>query len=431
MKPEIGRPESLPPGVRRAVYAVFCWTNRNPRFWRLLGWVLRRWPVLSHLVPFAARRSAVQQVLTRPRSFSSTSHTPNLIAGDYLIGMDPGPRYDADRQLFDAVLSQVRPTLRQAADVEAAARIAGLAGVARHDSFDLIEDYLAWVVYAGIQPAFADAAGDIVGGARNARPDEETTRNYLREIKYVAGHLFAGRLAPLEVRQRAEVGAASLKARAHKGLGRLAAAWPGASGIGRNALLRNTVGLAWVSHPVTAQSGALAFQELLGRPGVYAELRDQAGQLGASVWTDAGFRREVRLHVLELMRFRPIFPLLARDVPRATEFESGARTNPKCPAGGSLTVLSIAASFDTHRMADADRFCPHRRWGSEADMQYMMFGYGDRRCPAREEAVDMITSAFVGLLTLPELTWADRWGARIRYDGPLISRMRLRTLRRA
>ena len=55
-----------------------------------------------------------------------------------------------------------------------------------------------------------------------------------------------------------------------------------------------------------------------------------------------------------------------------------------------------------------------------------MFGYGDRQCPAKTYAVDILTSALIGLLTLPELRLAHDDGKAIMYDGPLMSRMRVR-----
>jgi len=77
-------------------------------------------------------------------------------------------------------------------------------------------------------------------------------------------------------------------------------------------------------------------------------------------------------------------------------------------------------------MKDMDRFCPHRHWGSDDGLRYLMFGYGDRQCPAKNHAVTILTSALIGLLTLPRLRWADRRGSRIGYDGPMITRIRLR-----
>ena len=128
-------------------------------------------------------------------------------------------------------------------------------------------------------------------------------------------------------------------------------------------LERNAVGLAWISHPVTVQSGALIVQELLERPrftGISGRRPRTSEPRSGRTTISANL---VRNHVLELMRFRPIFPLLARDVPRDTEFETGARRNAPCSGGGKMTVLSIAAMFDPDAVPDSERFCPSRNWG--------------------------------------------------------------------
>lgn len=430
MKAEIGVPDASPPGVRRLGYAVFCWFNRHPMVWRTLGAALRYWPFLSRLVPFAGRRSAVLQVLSRPRSFSNTAHAVQLIAGDFQIGMDPGPEYDADKAIFDSLLASL--DVEADADAQARSRVAGLAerlrGPVAGRSFDLLEDYLMWIVLRAVQPALGAAAESVISGSRECVPDERLERDYLHELRHVAAHLFAGELAPLAVQRRAEVNAASLRARIEAMTPELSMSWPQAATAPYKAIRRTAIGLAWVSHPVTVQSGALAFQELLRRPAVYRALRRQVAALGAGAWDrrNAAFRTLVRDHVLELMRFRPVFPLLARDVPRATEYESGGRRNPVCPAGSSQTVLSISALFDAHGVPDAAAYCPHRQWGDAEPSRYLMFGYGDRQCPARTHAVDMLGSALIGLLTLPELRLTRRGSRGIRYDGPMISSMRLR-----
>lgn len=126
------------------------------------------------------------------------------------------------------------------------------------------------------------------------------------------------------------------------------------------------------------------------------------------------------------MRFRPVFPLLARDVPRETEFESGARRNPTCPAGSSVGLMSIAALFDGRGVPDVGAYRGDRAVGGvPPPWQTFMFGFGDRRCPAQEPAVAILGSALIGLLRLPRLRWADAWPRRIGYDGPMICRMNL------
>jgi cytochrome P450 len=340
--------------------------------------------------------------------------------------MDPGPTYTADRDLVQARLAAL--DVPAASDDEARRRIKSL-GQPGAGAFDLIDDYLMWVVFEAMRPLFGAATGAVVAGsATNAAQgdvDQGLQREYLLEIRYVAGQLLAGSLATLDLRRRAESSGDALQARIDRVTGLIGAAW-GVKSSSED-IERNAVGLAWISHPVTVQSGALVVQELLGREKVHEQLRSRARDLGDSrVWTDPDFRKAVRNHVLELMRFRPIFPLLARDVPRDTEMQTGARSNAKCPGGGKVSLLSIAALFDPSAVPHSGRFCPNRDWGSEDALRYLMFGYGYRQCPARDYAVDILTSALIGLLTLPRLQLARGDGKAIAYEGPLMSCMRMR-----
>lgn len=421
MKVSTGNPDAMPPGLRSLSYGAFCWLNRHIVVLRGIGALLRLWPSFGGRFGLAARASAVKGVLTRPRSFSNHAHAPNLAAGDYMIAMDPGPVYDADRALLETRLAGLN--VQADADREAQHRVVELRQFGQK-SFDLIDDYLMWIAFHAIQPVFGTAASEVAAGAGGNVDDTGLQRQYLLEIRYVAGQLLAGGLSTAGVRRRAEVLADSLRARIEGVSHEIRKAWnvTGPSEV----IERNAVGLAWISHPVTVQSGALAVQELLSRPKVYRTLRSMAAKAGDRVWEDSGLRECVRDHVLELMRFRPIFPLLARAVPRATEFETGGRTNAQCPGGAQVAIWSIAALFDSRAVRHSGRFCPHRDWGDEEGLRWLMFGYGHRQCPARHYAVDILTSALIGLLTLPELSLARDEGKAITYDGPLMSRMRVR-----
>ena len=428
MKLSAGTPDTMPPGLRSLLYGIFCWANRHPGALRAVGAVLRHWPFVGGWLGLAARADAVKKVLTRPNSFSNTAHAANLSAGDYLIGMDPDATYKADRRLLDDRLAVLDTTLPAAADLAARDYVAKLRPIGKNKSFDLIEDYLMWIVFRAMHPLFGEATNRVAAGANGSLDDPGLQRQYLLEIRYVAGQLLAGSSATLRVQRRAELNADALRSRI-AGVGNdIQLAW--GTSCPFNVIKRNAVGLAWISHPVTVQSGALAVQELLGRPDVHKALREQAQRLlekGPNlVWEDAAFRKRVQDHVLELLRFRPIFPLLARDVPRDTEFETGARHNAKCPAGGKMAIWGIAAMFDTAIDKDIGKFSPARNWGANEDLRWLMFGYGTRQCPAMVYAVEILTSALIGLLTLPELRLARGEGKAITYDGPLMSQMRVR-----
>jgi cytochrome P450 len=203
----------------------------------------------------------------------------------------------------------------------------------------------------------------------------------------------------------------------------LRCAWAHAKPHEDAAVRRNGVGLGWVGHPASVQSCALMMQELFKRPPVYRRLRDRAQSLGDAVWTDPAFRTMLRGHVLELMRFRPTFPMLKRDVPRETTVRAGEHRRVDIPGGRQLTLLSIGAMFDPKAFSKPDLYWPERHVDAEDEMIH--FGLGPRPCVGRLHVVEVLISALTGLLLLPPMRYADPWWSRIGYDGPIVSRMML------
>src|SRR5690606_41034142 len=65
-------------------------------------------------------------------------------------------------------------------------------------------------------------------------------------------------------------------------------------------------------------SSDLLMLELIGREDWHLLLRQQVAQAGEKAWSDEGLRQHVRHVILELLRFRPVFPIVVRDIPRAT-----------------------------------------------------------------------------------------------------------------
>ena len=123
-----------------------------------------------------------------------------------------------------------------------------------------------WIVFRAMDPLFGSATDRVAAGAHGNVKDPGLQRQYLMEIRYVAGQLLAGSSATLRVQRRAELCADALRARIAGVSNDIQQAWkvPASPDLERNA-----VGLAWISHPVTVQSGALIVQELLERPEVH------------------------------------------------------------------------------------------------------------------------------------------------------------------
>src|SRR4051812_29289230 len=140
-------PDAMPPGFRSLSYGIFCWLNRHTVVLRWLGALLRLSPSLAGRFGFAVRASAVKGVLTRPSSFSNRAHAPNLVAGDYLIAMEPGPVYDAGKALLEMRLGSLN--VEADADQAAQDRVADIRQ-SGGNSFDLIDDYLMWIAFDAI-----------------------------------------------------------------------------------------------------------------------------------------------------------------------------------------------------------------------------------------------------------------------------------------
>lgn len=375
-----------------ALRGLAAWIQKNPRARGLLNTV--------------ASRDDVVGVFQRPSAFSSSAHRANLVAGEFAIGMEADARHACER----AQLLQHLPSpdvFRERASVETQRLIAALqAEGATH--FDLVDDYMVPIVWQALRAAF--------GPALPALPAGDPMFLHLR---YVGAHLIAGATATEAVQRRAMDSAAALNdwVRAH--LPALQAAWAAPGAARREAVARNVVGMLWVGHPATVQSGVLMLQELLARPRV---LRELAGRVRGSVdpWTDVPLRALLARHVLELLRFRPPFPILRRDVPREVLY--GADGTAKARSGAQLTLMVIGALFDpaAHVGGDASRYDPDRVFIDPAD-RYLVFGAARRQCIAPEQVVEALVSALTGLLLLPRLRWDAPWWRRLRYDGPIIA----------
>ena len=391
----------------------------QPHLLRMIAGILRTWPAIARVFPIVARRNAVAAVFERQASFSNAAHAPNLTAGEFVIGMEAGARHREDR----AFLERVLPSAKECAEVTAqeSRRLISILMNAPARSFDLIDDYMVPVAWQPLRRALGAASSEFE--LEEGRP----LPRVVDEIRILGAQLITGSAATPAVRARAEAAADRMNRRVESVLQMLRSEWatkkPGTDG----AVLRNAVGLLWVAHPATVQAGALMVQELFGRPRVYAELASRARASGDSRWTDSAFRRVLSDHVLELLRFRPPFPILKRHIPRDTLFDIGTPFPVRVSAGSEMVLLTIGALFDDKAMQNkkAATYEPGRVFLSAPD-RYLMFGLQERACIAQSQVVEILVSALAGLLALPHLNWADAWWSRMKYDGPIVSELRLR-----
>jgi cytochrome P450 len=404
------------------LYRVYCWVMRQPRLLRLVAAVLRRWPLASQWVPVVARRDAVAAAFLRTGTFSNVAHAPNLVAGEFSIGMEDGPRYRAERVALEAMLLGGGELGQYSAEL-ARERIGGWTKDAEHGRFDLVDDYLAPLVWRTMKRSFGAAGDALAQGVSGADP-ERVEQQLFMELRHVAAHLVVGGVATPGVQSRAEEAGHALNRRVGARLQEVCQAMgPRLPTCSHADIHRNTVGLMWVSHPVAVQAGVHLMVELLRRPEWHRRLREQV-RASTSPWLDEALRERLREVVLELLRFRPVFPLVARAVPRAAGFDTGDAVPAMAGAGRSMLLMVIGAMFDPAATERPGEFRPGREWTRDSEDRYMVFGYGQRRCPGQDHALEMLTSLLIGLLQLPHPCRLAHRKALV-YDGPAAAHLHL------
>ncbi len=418
-------------------YAFWTWVLRHPGFVRRAGRLWQRWPGLIQKLPVLARHAELNAALKREHCFTNASHQPQLIAGDFLIGMPRSKRYACDHAMMLAMLP--KPAGVKQACIDEAQRRARLCNLklARGESFDLIDDYLMWIALSAVEPVLGGAAPRMLSQGGEANDADRMA--YMLELRHVAAHLVIGGSAPPPILARAQAAARSLQMRVARGRDWLSPElrlyWAAQD---PEAVVRNLLGLSWVGHPVTVQSGALVLRELYKRPDEWAALCTRVRAEGANAWHHTALRDELRQDILECMRFSPVFSMLSRQLPRSTDVQAGPRHTHRLDAGSKLLLVTQAALFDPDiRLAnpgapDPKSFCPARFSTTpdkaNQDGMALMFGGGARECPGREVALEALVSAFIGLAQMQALAF-ERWPSYrwAEYDdGPMIKHVRLK-----
>lgn len=402
------------------VYRVASALFNQPRLLRGVAAVVRRSSALSSALSLVASAAGVREVLAREGSFSHGHYPEVMLGGPFLIGLRSGPGHSAKRACLHGLL----PTPAQVASGTEAALALLLPEVQRRldedGHFDFVAHFMVPLVWNAIRLAYDPAAG----------PTLEMRRELMLAARWLGAQLLIGSVATGEARQRALRSAVALTQACRNGDefaldGRWQNALPDEAERHRDA-----VGLLWVGHPATVQAGAFMLLELMARPEVYARLREEMrralanGQVGSPQ-----LRERLREHVLELLRFRPPFPLAGRLVPEPAAFT--ATSDPADAKGraaaGSMVVMLIGALFDpAAQHEDPDEYLPGRHFHDEED-RWLVFGAGPRHCIAREQVVEILVGALSGLLRIGDAEQVLKANGRraLSYDGPVLTRLSL------
>lgn len=130
--------------------------------------------------------------------------------------------------------------------------------------------------------------------------------------------------------------------------------------------------------------------------------------------------------MLELLRFRPPFPLLGRTALREASLARDAQGSVAVVRSGGVAALTIGALFDPDApREDPTVYLPGRHF-HRPDDRYLMFGTAPRHCIARDQVIEILVSALGGLPALGA-GWQRLRSPRVKrarvYDGPVIIAM--------
>jgi cytochrome P450 len=125
-------------------------------------------------------------------------------------------------------------------------------------------------------------------------------------------------------------------------------------------------------------------------------------------------RKDLLQFIYEALRFRPMFPILTRYVPRETVIANDTADVRLVPAGATMLAPPIAAMFDPQEFPSPWRFRPTRCLS-----KYVHFGFGPRLCFGQYIADVLMVEMFRALLLCRGLRRAAGSNGRVAYDGPV------------
>lgn len=402
-------------GLRWLRYRAVSSVVHQPLLLRRLATLGQRQPWLARAAGAVVSRDDVVATFNRQAQFSSLANQGNLVAGEFLIGLESGPTHAAQRWALMARMPAPDVFGGLAATESRSRSLALLAEASGR--FDLVSDYMEPIVWRALRSSFGEALPMLA--------DHDPVFDCLR---HVAAQLLVGASATDAVQTRARESAAALDIWLRERLSAVQAAWGDSDAAHQEQVMRDAIGLLWVGHLPTVQAFSVIVLDLLPRR-QWQTLSTLARQLHAAKadpWENAELRKQVADHLLESLRFRPPFPMLRRLAMRDTHV--GARDGSPVSGGATITLAAIGAMFDpaAHEAGQsAHSYCPARQWVNDKD-RHLMFGHGARQCIARDHAVEVLTSALIGLLLLPRSRFADPWWKRFRLDGPAIVQLRLK-----
>lgn len=414
---------------------LFFYFMRRPRLMRVLGGVFRRrWPVFAPGGAFFAgatflltRADDSREVLRRPHDFLlGPVNERKILAGDFIISLDPERRYLAEKAIVRNALPVTRLQQLEGIVDRAAVRLLDPGPVPSPFEVAEFAERITVAIVEEFWGLNADGARSTVVRAPEGR---ETLRLWLRKLAIVLG---SREPAPFGIREVGEQCNEEFLAFVREACARRAPSAGGPtddmighvlreSGGNQEVTSRNIAALVMTGSAVVTKAFCHAFEQLL---------RHEEALPAAVRAARAGDRVRVGLLLIEALRFNPVFPVLPRYCARPATIAAGTPREVEVPAGSNVVVAPIGAMFDPEAVEEPDRFgfardlqlnaevsTPDWRYGTRPDGGpgvYMLFGGGEHWCLGDQMAVAELASMGVALLTRLDNPRPTGW---LRYDG--------------
>lgn len=402
---------------------------RRARWHRWLGARLQRrarvWRAGKVTIVTGAHH--VREVLARDDDFLlGPINQHQVLVGDFLLSLDPGPQYQTEKMLVRRAFPSKRVP-RMERMTERLARFAARR-LTHDDKLDVV--HFAELVTVAIAKSFW---GLDFEGARSKVLDSsagaETMRYWLR-------YLGAAIAAPGD-RNTGTMQIARACRDEFVCFVQNACQSPRLKGVLRCLVCvapepsfawRNVAGIVVTASVVVTKAFVNALTEILSREQVRLDAIDAAKR---------GDRARLAAIVVEALRFNPVFPFLARYVPRDTVIKLDDETHLDIPAGSTLVLSALTAMFDPLSLQDPESFQAGRelqlnpRWAdasgkygcpyAKEQRSYLHFSGGTHWCPADQLAIAEVTAMMMVVLAR-----APRQHGRIRYDGIAADKLEVR-----
>lgn len=358
-------------------------------FFRSLGWK-RVWVFRKTVLVTGDRQ--VRDVLTRDDEFPlPDEREPKFLTGSFLLGMNRTPQHARERSLLEAAIvrSDV-PAVEQLFCRESAKRVAAVRGTGHLDLVSGLSNPVGDTLlrdYFGVSTEAAVADDLRILGAMIASP-RALTPAFRDLAARAAGRVVTSVSADIaRARQRLNTGVPA----PDTVLQRMVDATVQNKSTTDEDIRRTLTGALLPGTALVTRAFAIGVVQLFAQPHLLSAAREAVGDLG-----------RLGQCMLEALRLHPVFPLLPRYSPRATQLP-GMPGPYDIPAGCHVLAAIAPAMFDRRSPLFSGNDDPRQARVRPRPDLYLHFGGGAHECLGQFIALPELAAMLEAVLSLPGL----------------------------